>query len=313
MDTIEDIFPSGYGRHTHGSITDCDRDIQQNSHLSYRYRHMCHPVDLVSYSSPRLIDSVTDAIDSNIKVLFPVAESRFHSMKNTPKDSDAHKIVDHAINQSKVGNTSSQLVADNLRELSQKVRKRSIIAILSGLAIETAQIIDCLDANNQNFYHISKDSIFTEHDTIFFSRNCDAEIRRRVSRVHKKVFEFGLFVKIYQDAPSIIIDIYLRGLKPDIYCVHRHKQKNIISSNNNEYQIKLSHIDGLLIILITRYFIISLLVLIFERIFSNQIKMRYQMKMTKRHYKPRIDQDNHRCVLERSRNVDKYLPARLHV
>ena len=63
--------------------------------------------DLVSYSKPAHIDSVSDAVATNIKVTIPRKDGLVNAILNSaPEDTPGHRFLEHALNQSKVDNIS---------------------------------------------------------------------------------------------------------------------------------------------------------------------------------------------------------------
>ena len=176
--------------------------------------------DLVSYSKPALIDSVDDAIASNYKILLDTTSPVYSILKAASNGSNAKRFLEHAQNQSAKDGIPF-LVPRKNKEMYWKLRERSPISIQNLLAFRVTDRMDCsrTDARNGGpFFHRSKEVVFEQHYTIFYSRACGVEVRMRVRRVHGLAMEAGLFVR--GDAAQNLFDTLYSG-KVSVYCLYK--------------------------------------------------------------------------------------------
>ena len=139
--------------------------------------------DLVTYSKPRLINTVSDVIESGIRVAFYKGTGVYSNLKAAPDGSDAKMLLKHALEQS--GNRTSDITVPFGPH-------RSLVTVVLDVSYEVALRLDCAQSEK---YYKSRDVIYSERRAILFSRTCDPEIRRRVNRIHVRAMESGIIVK----------------------------------------------------------------------------------------------------------------------
>ena len=118
---------------------------------------VCVNTDLMTYSKPKLIDSVSDAISSKIRIAFPATSDAYPIMNAAPKGSEAKKLLTHARNQSK----TDLFFFDNIKA-GTLIKEHKLLSVFTESSIEISRLIDCFDTDAKQYYHGSRDAVF--HD-----------------------------------------------------------------------------------------------------------------------------------------------------
>ena len=179
--------------------------------------------DMVRYVKPKVIDSISDAIESDMNISFVQTSPTYSVLKSAPDGTERKRLFDHALNQSKSRNIFVEANADFMFE----IKKGSLISVLEDLSFEISKRMDCLDSQSSKQYHRSKEYVYSERRSILFSRMCNPEVRYRVNQIHTKAMEHGLYEKDLIDNPDKVISIFFPGLNPSIYCIHSSSERNL--------------------------------------------------------------------------------------
>ena len=134
---------------------------------------------------PRLVNTVSDVIESGIRVAFYKGTGVYSNLRAAPDGSDARVLLKHALERS--GNRTSDITL-------AFGPHRSLVTIVLDVSYEVALRLDCAQSESGKFYK-SQDVIFSERRVILFSRTCDPEIRCRVNHIHVRAMESGIIVK----------------------------------------------------------------------------------------------------------------------
>ena len=169
--------------------------------------------DLVTYSRPTLIDSVSDAIASNIKIQIFEESQLWPVLIAAPESSDARRFAELARNQSAADGVPVLVTLDQKDDVIKKLHDRNRIMIQNELAFEISNRFECSEGNTdggvESLYHKSKDIVVAQHYTILYSSACREELRRRVKRVHTLAMEAGIISR--GDAAQNIFEALLGG------------------------------------------------------------------------------------------------------
>lgn len=179
--------------------------------------------DMVCYVKPKIIDSISDAIESGMNISFVQALATYSILKSAPDGTERKRLFDHALNQSKSRNIFVETNAD----FAFEIKKGSFISVLGDLSFEVTKRIDCLDSQSYQWYHRSKEYVYSERKAILFSRMCNPEVRYRVNQIHTKAMEHGFYEKDLNDHPEKVMSIFFPGLNPSIYCIHSSFERNL--------------------------------------------------------------------------------------
>lgn len=216
--------------------------------------------DLVTYSKPKLIDTVSDAIESGIKIAFSKGSGTYSILKSAPDGSERKIFFIHALNQSR--NQTSDIFGDSDRKVNfLKVANHSLLKVIGYLSYEVALRLECLGTGLE-IYHRSREIIFSDGKTILFSRSCDPEVRYRVNRVYVKAMESGIITKQYEDYADSVSLIFNGALAP-VSCVFRDRSKSDKGGFLGDQFISYQDFNPF-ILHISRIYIVCALVLIFE-------------------------------------------------
>ena len=238
--------------------------------------------DLVSYSSPKLIDSVDDAIESGIRIAFPKETTTYSVLKAAEEKSIQHKILAHALEQAnKASNNRSIFIESGTRFDTIKIKERSLIVIPSEFQARISDRIDCMDTDATNRFHKSRDTVLTEHESLFYSRRASAEIKARTRKVYTRAMEFGLFGKERQDAATRVTDTYFPGSIVSVSCLHRDR----FQSENNQDQRVCYEDFSYLIIRMASFYAICICMLMIELISIRFVEpIRLERMQRKKHF-----------------------------
>lgn len=240
----------------------------------------CMNTDLVSYTKPIIINSVSDAIESGIKVAFSFKSTTFPIAKAAPEGSPCQILFSHALNQSRYDNKSI-LYSDESRT-AIAIKERSLITVLSEQYFGITKRIDCLNYDPNNYIHSSRQVLFSELETILFSFACNSELRKRINVIFNSVLEFGILDKEKHDSSDRIFN-QIFGVQVPIACIHN----DLDSENQLLNSVSYNNICPLLILFL-KLFLICLFIFISENILFKTASDREKSKILFRVRKRRI-------------------------
>ena len=224
--------------------------------------------DLVSYSRPTLINSVADAIDSGINVALSKTASAYPVLSAEPEGTLGDQFLKHA--HKLAANRSVELFFPTGHEVTVNVRKRTHISVTGETGKLITDRLNCLSsAKGANYFHTSKETVTRSHDTIFFSRSCHAQIRKRIARLMSRAMETGLISKSHNDVPEKITDANYQE-SVSVHCLYRDKHE----SNFIFRSVSYSGINELILILIKCYCACAIVLLLEHFIWTRTRKQR---------------------------------------
>ena len=240
--------------------------------------------DLVSYSSPKQIDSVDDAIESGIQITFVKELGTYSVLKAAEEGSNQHRLFAHALDQAnKAGNNESMFIESKSGSSAHKIKERSLILISTDFTCSISDRTDCMGTTSgaTNRFHKSRDTVLTEHESLFYSRRASAEIKARTRKVYTRAMEFGLFGKERQDAATRVTDTYFPGSIVSVSCLHRDRFQ---SGNNQDQRVRYEDFSYL-IIRMASFYAICVCMLMIELISIRFVEpIRLERMQRKKHF-----------------------------
>lgn len=230
--------------------------------------------DMVCYVKPKVIDSISDAIESGMNISFVQTSPTYSILKSAPDGTERKRLFDHVLNQSESRNIFVEANADFMFE----IKKGSLISVLEDLSFEISKKMDCLDSQSSKRYHISKEYVYSERRAILFSRMCNPEVRYRVNQIHTKAMEHGLFEKDVIDNSDKVISIFFPGLNPSIYCIHGSSERNLPIGNRtiSFHEVQLFFVHTIFI------FILCLITFLIEHLMHEKFFFKVYQKVSKK-------------------------------
>ena len=263
--------------------------------------------DLVSYTKPKVIDTVADAIESNVRMAYSEGSSTHSILKSSPDGTDRKKLFLHSLKQSYEKNESI-FYKPNANEVSKQIKNGSLQTIVTAITIKSAQYQDCLndDTNSGKYFHKSRNIVFTSRKAIFFSLACPTQIRDRVNHIHVRAMEAGVIEKDMKDFPEKMLKIFFNGASASITCLNQHNTGldqllGDVSISFQDIQLFFMHISVLYTICI---------IVFFHEIFIHKFKSRNQKRNMFRN--PPFDMERHKRIMERARELDRIIQMRLN-
>ena len=240
--------------------------------------------DLITYYPPKFIDSVSDAIESGIKVAFSKSGPYYFILKTAPEGSEANQLLKHALNQSRIDgkgifiNGGGQNAAD--------IKKRVLVTIAEDWTFGISDRIECLSYDGTETLHKSRDVILTQHETIFFSHSCNPEVRYRLTRFHNLAREFGLLEKSRKDSAGAVFSIFFNGITVPESCLYQNKRSDSVLPHGHTILFR----EIRPFVIITGYLFASCLFVLAFEIIGSKMHSRYRKKevLTRRRRKPRL-------------------------
>lgn len=268
--------------------------------------------DLVSYTKPKVIYTIDDAIESNVRMAYSEGTSIHSVLKSSPDGTDRKKIFLYSLKKSYERNESI-FYKVNANIVRKQIKNGSLKTIVSSYAIKFAQYQDCLlgndDTNSGKYFHKSRNIVFTSRKAIFFSLACPTHTRNRVHHIYVRAMEAGIIEEDLKNIPEKMLKMFFNGASASITCLNHHDTDldhllGDVSVSFQDIQLLLMHISILYAICI---------MVLFNEIFIHKFKSRNQNnKMIRRRRKLVFDIERHKRIIERASEFDRNVQMRLN-